>query len=171
MQERGHHSFTLKKENAGDRVDLHIKIACPSSIVLRSLEQHFQVHGNALELILPEKDGANPEALAFVQNVAVEVKAHPNKSFLGRYDDRLDIRWHSAHDLRLSFTGRFTIRPLGIGTELTLKGKYDPPFLSLQAMFRSLFDDNAAQAIARALLERLKAVLETEFALFNSCHV
>ncbi len=171
MQVQHHRQVISQKENPRDRVDQHIEISCPSSIVLPSLERYFQAHGNFLELITSGKDGANPEALAFVRNITATVKAHPNKSFLARYDDRLDIRWHSAHDLRLSFSGRLTIRPLGVATELTLKGKYDPPFLALEAMFRSVFDESAAQAIARALLEGLKTVLETEFALFNSCHV
>ncbi len=143
----------------------HIEIACPSSIVLRSLERHFKAHGNVLELNVPHKDGADPEALAFIRSIIVEVASHPNKSFLGRYDDRLDIRWYSAHDLRLSFIGRFTIRPLGSETELTLKGKYDPPFLVLEAMFQSVFDGSAAQAIAHMLLDGLKTILETEFRL------
>jgi hypothetical protein len=161
MQEQDHRVFSIKKEPARDQVDQHIEIACPSSTVLRSLERYFRVHGILLELPIPLKEGADPEVLAVVKNVTVEVKAHPSTSFRGRYDDRLEIRWHSARDLRLSFVGRFTIRPLGAGTELTLKGKYDAPFLALQNMFQSLFDESAAQVIARALLERLKSVLET----------
>jgi hypothetical protein len=158
-----HPPFTPRKENRGDRVDEHIDIDCPSSVVLRSLEQYFRIHGHILELIFPDKDGADPEALALISTINVDVEAHPSRTFLGRYDDRLDIRWYSASDLRLSFAGRFTIRPLGSATELTLKGRYDPPFLALEAMFHSVFDDSAAHAIARALLERLTSLLETEF--------
>ena len=165
MPEQHLRLITSKQDNRRDRVDEHIDIDCPSSIVLRSLEQYFRIHGHILELTFPDKDGADPEALALIRTVNVDVEAHPTRTFLGRHDDRLDIRWHSANDLRLSFAGRFTIRPLGSKTELTLKGRYDPPFLALEAMFHSVFEDSAAHAITRALLERLKTMLETENAV------
>ena len=162
MQAQHHHVFSPRQENTRDRVDQRIEIACPSSIVFQRLEQYVRVQGNPLELFFPSNDGGHAEALAFVKHITVDVKAHPNKTFLGRHDDRLEIRWHSAQDLRLSFVGKFATRPLGNGTELTLKGRYDPPFLALEVMFFSVFDQSAGQAIARALLEKLKAVLETE---------
>jgi hypothetical protein len=44
---------------------------------------------------------------------------------------------------------------------LSKRGAQPEVLAVVQDMFQSLFDESAAQVIARALLERLKAVLET----------
>lgn len=136
------------------RVDQNTLIACPPSIVLEAIERYFKRRGKALDLSVPVKDIEDPDILAPDAHVTVDSEAHPNKSFIGRYDDRLVLRWYANGERVPRFTGRFTIRPLLPGTELTLKGQYQLP-LGLPR--------RCARCRIQLLLETLKAVLETEF--------
>ena len=135
-------------------VDQTTVIACPPSLVLESIERHFKRRGNIVDLTVPVADFGECDTQALEGTVTVKYEAHPNKSFVGRYDDRVVFRWYPKGARLPRFSGRLTIRPLGMRTELTLKGQYRiPPGLRRRC----------AGCRIQLLFETLKAVLETEF--------
>lgn len=138
-------------------VDRTTVIACPSSLVLETIEHHFKRCGNILDLMVPVVDIRVSDTRSLEGTVTVEYEAHPNRSFMARYDDRVVFRWYPTAAKVPRFTGRFTIRPLGSGTELALKGQYQLP-VGLPR--------RCAACRIELLLGILKAVLETEFDAF-----
>lgn len=141
-------------------------VACPPSIALDVIERYLRSRANVLDLLVPLKALSLPSALALERSVTVvfETDRH-QKLVLGRHPDRLALRWKPQGDGPYpTFNGALTIHPLSGGTELELKGEYEPPFGTLGAAFDAVAGNRAARATARALLGELKGELEREFA-------
>jgi hypothetical protein len=77
----------------------------------------------------------------------------------------MKIRWEpSLAGPYPHFDGEFEIHPLGLKTELTLVGSYEPPGGIFGAAFDAVIGSKIAQISARTLLEDLKAHLEADYA-------
>lgn len=145
-------------------VNERIAIASPPSIVLGAIQRYFDIQGNVVHLIVPLMQANAFGTIALEKKVLVAHEAHPNRALIGRYDDRVVIRWTPLEGAGPAFEGRFTIRPKGTGTELGLKGRCVPPTESLSLYVPgAVFDEHVAKAMILFLLEQLSAVVEAEF--------
>lgn len=138
----------------------------PPARVFDGIARYFRSRRNVLDLVVPLKRVGEPGTLALERKVIVELE-HPQRLSMGQHDVRLSFQWRPEGDTRLSFVGSFIIRPSGNGTEVILKGEYRPPFESLDPSLGVVFDDNAAHATGRVLLEGIKAALGAEDEMFQ----
>lgn len=141
-------------------------IDSPPARVFDGIARYFRSRDNVLDLVVPLKRVGEPGTLALERRVIVELE-HPHRLLIGQRDVRLSFQWHPEGDERLSFIGTFIIRPSRNGTVVVLKGEYRPPFEGLDPSLGVVFDDNAAHATGRVLLEGIKAALGAEDELFQ----
>ena len=146
-----------------------IVAASPPSIALRAIERSLSANNNTIELIVPLRAFGLPTELGLEREAIVTFSAgHRNKLMLGRRYERLAIEWKpKGGGPYPTFKGRITIRPLSGGTELELRGRYEPPFGPAGAAFDKVVGGKVASATALALLAQLKGELEREYAGFK----
>ena len=163
-----HRDFLVNKLSGGAfRIEHRVTVDSPPSIVLEGLKRYFAMHGNVLSLNIPVKNpqGSGPEFID--RPVVVEYEAHPNKSLIGRHDDRLEFRWRPRAGDKTAFIGRFTILPLSGKSELVLKGRYQPSVEHTDEALGIRFDPNVVQAISLVLVNDIKTALESDFQTLN----
>jgi hypothetical protein len=149
-------------------VDETIIVDSPPSIVLRAIERYVEAREKVLDLIVPMEETGRLGLSGFYASVVVNYEEHSNPSIVGRFDDRLVMRFTLMGEREPFFNGRFTIRPLGTRTELQLKGHFaPPPNLLLRRSSSEIFDLSKASLMIRIFLRELKAVVEAEFETFK----
>ncbi len=148
-------------------IEERMTIESPPPHVFDGIARYFRSRDNVLDLVVPLKRVGEPGTIALERKIIVELEPHRNRSIMGRYDDRLSFQWRPQGDTRLSFIGSFIIRPSGSGTEVVLKGEYRPPFEPLDPSLGVVFDDQAAHATGRVLLEGIRAALGAEGEMFQ----
>jgi hypothetical protein len=149
--------------------DETITVDSPPSIVVSAIERYLQARDKLLDLIVPIDNARRFGLSALCASVAVEYEVHPNRAIMGRYDDRLVVRFTSMDTAEQFFNGRFTIRPLSGRTAMQLKGHFiPPPDLLARASSSGVFDSQSASLTIRILLRELKAVVEAEFQSFRA---
>lgn len=148
-------------------IDERMTIDGPPARVLDGIARYFRSRDNILDLVVPLKRVGEPGTLALERKVIVELEHHRDRLLAGQHDVRLSFQWRPEGDTRLSFIGSFIIRPSGNGTEVVLEGEYQPPFESLDPSLGVVFDDHAAHATGRVLLEGIKAALGAEGEMFQ----
>lgn len=147
-------------------IEERMTIDGPPARVLDGIARYFRSRDNVLDLVVPLKRVGEPGTLALERKVVVELE-HRDQLLTGQHAVRLSFQWRPEADTRLSFIGSFTIGPSGDGTEVVLKGEYQPPFESLDPSLGVAFDDHAAHATGRVLLEGIKAALGAEGEMFQ----
>ena len=125
-------------------------VSTPPSLALEGIERYLRVRNNRLDIAVPKKESSEAHALAMTCVALVASRPHPNNALVSRFDDRIELEWHTDNASCPDLSGRLTIRPLAGKTELIFKGWCG-------------FDDLIARRIVRCLLEQLKVALETEF--------
>ena len=128
----------------------------PPARVLDGIARYFRSRDNVLDLVVPLKRVGEPGTLALERKVIVELEHHRDRLLVGQHDVWLSFQWRPEGDTRVSFIGRFIIRPSGSGTVVALKGEYQPPFEPLEPPLGAVFDEHAAHATGRVLLEGIK---------------
>ncbi|MEO7201404.1 MAG: hypothetical protein ABI431_01860 [Candidatus Tumulicola sp.] len=151
----------------GYAIEERMMIDSPPARVLDGIARYFRSRDNVLDLVVPLKRVGEPGTLALQRKVIVELERHQDELFMGQHDVRLSFQWRPDGATRLSFIGSFIIRPSGNGTEVVLKGEYQPPFEPLDPSLGVVFDDHAAHATGRVLLEGINAALGAEGEMFQ----
>ncbi|MGH7659941.1 MAG: hypothetical protein ACRENA_03345 [Vulcanimicrobiaceae bacterium] len=131
-----------------------VVVSVPPSLALEGIERYLCVRNNRLAITVPHKDSSESHALAMTCVALVVSHPHPNKALVSRFDDRIELEWHTDDASCSDLSGRLTIRPLAGKTELLFKGWCS-------------FDDLMARRIVRSVLEQFKDALETEFETFK----
>lgn len=165
------HEYHDVAKSACHQIDEIVILDAVPSITVGAIERYLDVCGNVLDVVVPLGHRHRPEAIAIDAKIAVDRKSHRNKSIIGRFDDRLEVFLSLFGTRRPFFAGRFTVRPLGVQTELQLKGRFTiPPSLVQVASFGGTFDPEIIQETIRAFLRDLKPVIETEYETLKSAY-
>ena len=127
-----------------------VVVSAPPSLALEGIERYLRVRNNRLAITVPHEEFAETHAFAMTCVALVATHSHPNKAVVSRFDDRIELEWHTDDASCSDLLGRLTIRPLAGRTELLFKG-------------RCGFDDLTARRVVRCVLEQFKVALETEF--------
>ena len=163
-----HDFHDVARRNHCYLVDETIRVDSPPSIVVRAIERYVEARGNVLDLIFPIEEAGRFGLSGFYARVVVKYEEHRNPAIVGRFDDRLVVRFALMGEREPFFNGRFTIRPLGTRTELQLKGHFAPPSeLRSRASSSGIFDPGTVSLTMRIFLRELKAVVEAEFETFK----
>jgi hypothetical protein len=163
-----HDSHEVVTDNRCYMVNETITIASPPSIVVECMERYIEARGNVLDLIIPVDIAGRLGLSAFYARIVANYEEHCNPAIVGRYDDRLVIRFAFTGECEPFFDGRFTIRPLSTRTELQLKGRFSPPSELLARSASRILDPGAVSLTMRIFLRELKAVVEAEFDAFKA---
>ena len=141
-----------------------VEVDAPYSTVLDSLERRFRTQGHRLQLLVPLRDLGLPIPLGLEQQVDVEFDSRKGLKGQAQLYDEIDLSWKpTGGGIYPHFNGGFALRPLGLHTEVTLQGSYDPPLGIVGDAFDALVGRKIAQATVRALVEDVKKWLETDF--------
>ena len=145
-----------------NRIDESATVACPPSIALAGIERCFAASGHVLDVLVGIDDTRSSESRT-EYHVAVEYEPHPNRSLVGRHNDRIELTWRFQHVTLPRFRGRLTIRPSGTDTALDLKGSYEPAPPSLEPTSQVAERARIARVAGRVVLLEFKALLERDF--------
>lgn len=148
-------------------IEERITLESPPPQVFDGIARYFRSRDNCLDLVVPLKRIGDTGTLALEHKIIVEVEDHRDRSITGQDGDQLSFQWRPHDGASPSFIGSFIIRPSDNGTEVVLKGEYQPPFDCLDSSLGVVFDDYAAHATGRVLLEAIKAALDAEGETFQ----
>lgn len=165
------HDFHAISRAAPHHVDEKVILDAPPSIIVSAIERYLDVCKNVLDVAVPIGHRYRPEAIAVETTIAVDRRPCRNRAFVGRFDERLEVFFSLVGMRRPFFAGRFTVRPLGVRTELQLKGCFSPPPGLLEAAsLGGAFDPEIVQETIRTFLNDLKPIVETEYRTLKSAY-
>lgn len=163
--------YRTAPRDATHPIDDFVVLDAPPSIVVSAIERYLDVCGNILDIVVPVGDRSKTQSLAVDAKIVVDRESHRNRAIIGRFDDRLEVFFSLVGTQRSFFRGRFTVRPLGVRTELQLKGYFTlPSGLHELASYDGAREPEITHDTIRALLGDLKPVIETEYQTLISAY-
>ena len=142
-----------------------IVIKAPYSVALDSLERRLRSKRNRITLLVPLKSLGLPTSFGFEAEVLVHFVSYRGHKGEKRLHDEMNLEWEPIGGGPFpSFKGSLKMHPLGVETEMELRGEYTPPLGPVGELFDAMIGKKLADATAAALLGDIKSSLEEDFA-------